>query len=346
MAPPTPKPLRRTRVWCAALACIAVIGCGPGDRRTDAPVFQGAEPLGQPGRQPGQFSKPRAVTVTASGEIVVIDRTGRVQFYDLEDGSFIRQWRLAEWENGTPTGISLDPSDDTLWLADTHYSRILNYDVEGNLLASWGKNGEETGHMIFPTDIALDPDGRTVWVTEYGRRNRIMKFTREGEFLMEWGSQLYDNDELGRPMAIALSPDSQRLFVVDAGNHRIRVFDREGNELQNFGKLGYNWGEMKYPLDMALGPDGLLYIVEYENSRLSRYSQEGDFIDSWGEAGSRAGQLFLPWGCAVAHDGTLIIADTNNERLQIVREPSRVFHRQSPHRDRNGSAIESAGARP
>ncbi len=281
--------------------------------------------VGKLGRQPGQFSKPRAVAVTPENEIVIIDRTGRIILYDLETLEFLRQWRLNAWDNGTPTGVSIDPIDGDIWVADTHYQQILKYTPEGELVFKFGEAGEDPGQFIFPTDITADPDGKTLWVTEYGRRSRIMKFTRQGEFIEEWGSELYESLELERPMAISLSSDAQELYVVDTGNHRINIYDRNGKIKRQFGELGSAKGQMKYPLDLSVAPDGTFYIIEYENSRLSRYSPDGEFLGNWGGPGNGAGEFFLPWGCAVGEDGSLVIADTNNHRIQILRNPEEYF---------------------
>lgn len=310
---------------CSLLFCgLLLAGCG--DRHAQGPSrFEGAVVIGEAGRQPGQFSRPRAVAFTKSGMYVVIDRTGRVQLYSAKTNEFVRQWRLEEWDKGTPTGVTVDPIDDTIWIADTHYARILQYDQDGNLVFRFGELGEEPGKFVFPTDICPDPDGKTLWITDYGRRNRVMKFTRSGEFITEWGSRDYDSVDLGRPMAISLSPDSQRLYVVDAGNNCIRFYDREGKSLGSFGVEGAAPGEIKYPLDLALAPDGTLYVVEYGNSRITHFDANGGFLGLWGEPGHAPGQLFSPWGCAVSLEGDLLIADTNNQRLQLLHHPARLF---------------------
>jgi len=320
-------PYPSSLLFISVFAILLLASCGRDKSQSN---YGGAVAIGHAGRQPGQFTKPRALAITAAGEIAVIDRSGRVQFFEAESGEFIRQWRLAEYSNGTPTGMSVDPVNDSLWIADTHYSRILNYNKEGELLFSFGVNGEGPGQMIFPTDAVPDPDGHTLWVTEYGRANRIMRFTREGVFEKEWGSPVYESDELLRPMALSVSPDGKSLYVVDAGNHRIVVYDREGNVLRRFGHLGKDWGAMKYPLDMAMAADGSVFVLEYETARISHHSPDGKFLGSWGEPGKKLGQLFLPWGIAVGPGGEMVIADTNNQRLQLLRNPVRFFRGEAP----------------
>jgi DNA-binding beta-propeller fold protein YncE len=302
-----------------ATATSLLSACGAPPSASD-----GVRVIGQPGRQPGQFSKPRGIAITKSGLLVVIDRTGRVILHDADSGEFVRQWRLQEWLNGTPTGVSIDPIDDTIWIADTHYHRVIQYDQEGNILTQFGEEGEGPGKFVFITDVCPDPDGETLWITDYGRRNRVIRFTRSGQFVAEWGTQVFETADLQRPMAALLSPDAQRLYIVDTGNCRINVYTRDGALLFSFGGPGNEPGRFNMPQDMALGPDGLLYIVEYSTCRVSRFTQDGRFVDTWGSPGNAPGQFFTPWGIAVGEDGRIVIADTMNHRLQLVRNVTEI----------------------
>ncbi|MCC5877716.1 MAG: hypothetical protein JJU11_15960 [Candidatus Sumerlaeia bacterium] len=319
-----PDPARRIW-WAGSVAgCMValLLGCAP--PREGDPI-SGLRVIGEAGRQPGQFSRPRAVGITSNLDLVVIDRTGRIQVFDLPSGEFTRQWWLDEFENGTPTGLSIDPTDDTLWIADTHYHRILQYNVEGDLLFSFGEEGIDRGQFLFPTDVGVSPDGKILWVTDYGRRNRVMKFTREGEYIMEFGEEEWHNADLNRPQSIVTSPDGLELFVIDAGNSRVNVYNHDGELLRRIAMEGDEPGRLKYPMDISLGPDGLLYIAEYENCRISRFSFDGEFHGSWGKPGRFEGSLFAPWGVAIGPGGQMVIADTNNQRLQVIDRPDRHF---------------------
>lgn len=308
------------RACAAAALAAAVLGAaGCGGSAPAAPA-EGVRIIASFGRQAGQLSKPRAVALSDAGELFVIDRTGRIQVYDFESGEYLRRWVLSDWENGTPTGIAIDPVDGTLWLADTHYQRILNYDRQGVLLASWGRHGEGPGEFIFPTDVALSKDGRTVFVTEYGRRSRLMVFTREGEFLREWGSALHEYADVLRPSAIAMGPDG-RLYVADAGNHSILVFDGEGGFVERWGEPGPEPGQLRYPHDVAFDADGRLLVCEYGNNRVSIFEVDGRFVGARGRPGHQPGEFFMPWGVAAGTRGDIIVADTNNGRVQVLEGP-------------------------
>jgi DNA-binding beta-propeller fold protein YncE len=276
------------------------------------------------GPHPGYVTSPRAVAFSGTRDLIVIDRSGRVQVFDAMTGEYRSRWMLERYDNGTPTGISVDPEDGTLWVADTHNQRIIRFTTDGTILSQWGEYGNRPGEMVFPTDVCPDPDGETLWVTEYGIRSRIMHFTRDGRFLKEWGSGEYQYEDLSRPQAIAVGDDGL-LYVVDSGNHRINVYTREGEKVRTIGEPGKGLGELQWPIDLQIAADGSIYVVEFNNSRVSRFDREGRFMGIWGRPGFGAGELFSPWGVAIGTDGRMAIADTYNNRIHVLTEPERRF---------------------
>ncbi|MEQ8821440.1 MAG: hypothetical protein RLY93_14475 [Sumerlaeia bacterium] len=298
---------------------LLLAGCSPQPGATPPSAV-----LGHQGRAPGAFSKPRAIAIDGLNRLAVIDRTGRIQTFDLRTLALLEEWELPSYSNGTPTGMTLDPVDDTIWLADTHYQRILHYGWDGTLLGSFGESGTGPGQMIFPTDVALDPDGETLWVVEYGHRARLMQFTRGGDFVREWTTEPYEYTDAQRPQALAIGEDGL-IYVADAGVNRVLVFSREGELLRSWGEAGNAAGELWFPYDIALGPDRTLYISEWGNSRVSHFTQEGEFLGFWGIPGHDPGMLWQPWGVAIGPGGQLAVADTENHRVQLIDRPEKDF---------------------
>lgn len=263
---------------------------------------------------------------------MVVDRSGRVQRFD-QTGKYETLFRLPNFENGTPTGISVDPTDDTMWIADTHYQRILQYNEEGELIFSFGEDGTEPGQMIFPTDVCPDPDGQSLWISEYGLRSRIMQFTRKGEFIQEWGSGEYEYTDLQRPMAIVIDSKA-RIYIADAGNHRVLVYNNKGERLGIIGEPGREPGHLKYPYDLAFDSQERLYVLEFGNDRISRFSTEGEpgsktfgaYQSSWGTSGYHAEQVYSPWGLAISKSGIMAIADTYNGRVLLMPNAPKEFN--------------------
>ncbi len=265
------------------------------------------------GKQPGQFGTPRAI-LAQKGELFVIDRTGRIQKFDYE-GNFILQWELEEIENGTPTDMAGDQNGD-VWIADTHYSRILHFDREGELISSFGEYGEEPGKFVFPTDVAIGDNGE-MFVTEYGHEDRIQVFTKEGEYLRGWGEYGTGDRQLNRAMGIVRGNDSL-LYIADSVNHRVVVYNQKGEFIRKFGKEGKNDGEMSFPYDIDVDEQNNVYICEYGSHRVQKFTSEGKWLASWGGLGSEKGMLAQPWGVSV-DEGKIFVADTKNHRVQVFQ---------------------------
>ena len=266
---------------------------------------------GGEGLRDGCFLHPRAIGVNA-GEVFVIDKTGRVQVFSTA-GEFRRLWSTPNAENGTPTAIWF-AQDGTLLVPDTHYSQILEYTREGELLRKWGNYGSGPDQFIYPTGIAEAADG-TLFISEYGENaERVHVFDKDRRFARQWGSQGAEPGQFNRAMALTISEDT--VFVADTTNHRIQCFDYAGTLKRVIASPGTEPGQLKFPHDIALGPDGSLYAAEYGSHRISRFSPTGEFLGCWGAAGRLPGEFNAPRGVAVGADGTIYVADTDNHRVQ------------------------------
>lgn len=310
--------LRTCACAAIALATASVLGsCGSPAPKPDKNI----KVVGTLGRQPGQFTKPRAVLMRPDGGLYVIDRSGRIQSLDA-DGNHINHWWVPAYDNGTPTGGGVDPRDQSLWLADTHYQRLLHYDREGKLLGELGGDGPDgQPRLVFPTCVAVDPDDYSLWISEYGVKNRVFHVTQDGHWLGVWENEARTDADLQRPQSLFVASTGE-LLVADAGNHRVWRFRRTPGAPEPIGTWGQGGtapGELKYPYCLTPGPDHTVLICEYGNSRISQFTEDGKFIRTWGGPGHGPGQLFSPWGVGCDPKNRVVwIADSNNDRLQRV----------------------------
>lgn len=293
----------------AFVGCALFVSCSSNPAAVRKPQLI----IGERGKGPAQFEKPRALAVSPlDSTLVVIDRQGRVQVFDA-DGEFVREWLMPEIEKGTPTGCSLD-AQNSLAIADTHYHRIMIYNLEGELQQQFGEYGGEPGQMIYPTDVVRDEEG-DFYITEYGDTDRVMKYSKDGEFITQWGERGPAPGQFQRPMSLTIH--QERLYVADTCNHRLQVYDLTGRRLAVFGGLGDAPGLFKYPYDVAVDQQGRVYVCEYGGNRVQRLSAEGEPQAVWGGFGREPGQMCSPWGCAIDTRGRLIVADTMNHRIQL-----------------------------
>jgi len=305
--------VRRLVVFAIIAACIpALTGCDDVSAPNDAPNVLAA--FGQTGRGQGEFIYPRAIDAAVDGSLFVVDKTGRIQKLSPE-GKFLDFIKMPLVETGKPTGLSIAPNGN-LYVADTHYHRVVIFSPDGKLIDEFGKFGQEDGCFIYPTDVAFAPDGR-IFVSEYGGNDRISVFSEEGDFLYCFGTPGSGKGQFARPAALCVDPVRKCLYVTDACNHRIAIYDFDGNLLGYIGSAGRAPGQLRYPYDLALLPDGTLVVCEYGNNRLQLFGPDRKSLAVCGSAGRQSGQLAYPWGVAVDAQRRAFIVDAGNNRIQV-----------------------------
>ncbi|MBN1974487.1 MAG: 6-bladed beta-propeller [Sedimentisphaerales bacterium] len=299
-------------VFCVCL--FAVSGCDDDSSLSGRPDV--INEFGKSGQGPGEFEYPRAIDIADDGSVYVVDKTGRIQKFS-PNGKFIDAFDMPQIESGKPTGISFGP-DGNLYVADTHYYRVLVFSPNGEIIRQWGKFGKDNGCFIYPTDVAFSGDGR-IFVSEYGGNDRISVFNEQGDFLYAFGSSGSGQGQLSRPSALCVDKSRKRLYAVDACNHRIAVYDFNGTLIEYFGTAGLDAGQLRYPYGLALLKDGTLVVCEFGNNRIQLFSPAGQSVGVYGKAGRQSGELAYPWGAAVNKDGDVYVVDAGNNRIQVWR---------------------------
>lgn len=313
---------RASRIRAAAVTLMIaapaamMVGCGADDSGELSPL-PAAHTFGRAGRSPGQFGYPRAIAVDqAGGFVYVIDKLARVQRFSL-DGEPQHVWSMPEMVNGKPTGVSVAP-DGSLYVADTHYFRVIAYDPEGRELFRFGEFGKGPGQFIYPTDIAFGPEGR-LYVSEYGGNDRVQVFSSSGEFLFEFGGFGSEAEQFNRPQSLAFNSDQSELFIADACNHRIVVTDAHGRLLRILGSPGKAPGQLTYPYSVTVLDDDTLLVCEFGNNRVQRLAKDGKCLGLYGGIGREVGRLQYPWAVA-ATDRQVFVVDSGNNRVQIIQK--------------------------
>jgi DNA-binding beta-propeller fold protein YncE len=266
----------------------------------------------------GWLHKPRVAAFDTRDRLYIADLTDRIQVFD-RDGKFERAWRTPALNVDGPSGLTVDRYGRLL-VADTHFYRVLVYDLEGNILFQIGDGvqGTTPGRFGYPTDVVIDSKGN-FYVAEYGENDRIQVFAPDGKtWLRQWGGQGTEPGRFIRPRALAID-DQDRIYVADSCNHRIQVFDTRGKLLNCWGTRGPGLGELSYPFDLAIGPDRALYVVEYANNRVQKFTLDGRPLGVWGGPGRGPGQLNNPWALAVDKSGAVSVIDSSNHRVQRFR---------------------------
>jgi len=286
------------------VAAVLILLCGC-TRSSPPSADSGIQTIGGPGSDEGRFATPRAAAWDPRGFLYVVDKTARIQKFDAA-GRYLRGWATPECEKGRPTGLMVDPRGD-LWVADTHYHRVLHYSPDGALRSEFGSEGTGPGQFQYPTGIAMDADG-LLYVSEYGGNDRIQVLTIGGKALRSWGRYGPEQGEFQRPQSLAVGGD--RVYVADAAGQRIQVFDRGGRFLAA-------WGDLKYPYSVAIDGDGNLLVAEYGRHRVSKFTPDGKPVAQAGQPGTGPEDLNTPWSAIPIGGDRIAVVDSGNHRVQL-----------------------------
>lgn len=218
----------------------------------------------------------------------------------LSDGS-----RLAH-----PIGITQDRHGNIV-AADTGNGRIVKLSRDGELLLSFGSEGDGPGQLRLPADVAVDAAG--YFYVADTINNRISKFSPEGKYLMSWG-QLGD---LNAPHGITVGPDGS-VYVADTLAHRVAKYTPDGKLIMRWGSEGSRPGELRFPHGITTDGNGDVYVTDFLNHRVVKYTATGTFVRSWGSRGSKPGEFNHPWGIETDSNGNIWVTDMSNNRLQRI----------------------------
>ena len=163
---------------------------------------------------------------------------------------------------------------ETFYLADGYdNTRVIKYDMEGNILAQWGEEGapgrNETrpGYWNNVHGIAVNPETRLVYVND--RNNgRVQVFDENGVFVDAWSFGPRP------PMNIhdIYMGDDGILWAADQGGSKLLGYDADGNFVYSWGTFGTcqgcMWGVHGFHTDM----EGNLYTSEVRTGRVQKYT--------------------------------------------------------------------------
>jgi NHL repeat len=122
--------------------------------------------------RPGYFNVVHGIAADpVTHRVYVVDRSNhRIQVFD-ENGKFVDQWADDKYSSINFLYMS---ADRKLWAADDRNSKILEYDLEGHLLYSWGTLADWPGGLFNTHGMSVDQEGN-FYVAEVGN-GRAQKF--------------------------------------------------------------------------------------------------------------------------------------------------------------------------
>jgi DNA-binding beta-propeller fold protein YncE len=196
-------------------------------------------------------------------------------FHSIErrnpDGSV--QWKsggfgAAIGQLNYPKGYADSARGDLVYVADTGNHHVDVFGGDGAFKFQFGGKGTGNGQMLFPNDVAVDPDG-FVFVSDTGN-HRIQAFALDGTFVQAFGAFGLDGAGLNGPTALALHPD-RTLHVVDTGNARVQTFSIHGDWHGAYASRGTGIGQLQVPRSIAIDSHGRSFVGDRASWLITTY---------------------------------------------------------------------------
>ena len=275
--------------------------------------------------------------VSSSGTITTIAGTGQFGFAgDLGAASLARL--------NSPSGVALDASGNSLYIADTFNHRVRRVDllanpptintVVGNGNAGFIDNTTAiNGELNQPTAVALDALGN-LYIADKNN-HRIRKVTA-GILSTVAGDGFTTtlNQPTGVTVAVDPGTGTTSIFIADTSNHRIRKLT--GTTLSTVAgsdtpplTAGFQDGtaataKFNNPTGVAVDLAGNAYIADRDNHRVRKITGAAvstvagnGIFDVTGDGGpATTASLGGPIGVALNVLGNLYIADAGNDRVR------------------------------
>jgi DNA-binding beta-propeller fold protein YncE len=206
----------------------------------------------------GQLRVPIGIASTNDGRIIVSD-VGAARVYVYFDGRVIAVLgKTGEFES--PSGVAIDEKNGILYVVDSKKHQVKSYTLNDyKPLGAIGKRGTQDGEFNYPTNIAVDDEGK-LYVVDTGNF-RVQVFDALGNLVKTIGQIGDTPGSLARPKGIAIDSEGH-IYVVDAAFQNFQIFNQEGQLLLFVGSAGTEPGKFLLPAGIAIDGEDRIYVVD------------------------------------------------------------------------------------
>ena len=214
------------------------------------------------GEGPEQLCFPTGLRFVNDDELLVVDdRNGRIQQFNVQTGNFLKSFRKRGTGDGEftgPEGIFINDEGHVI-VTDCSDKRIQVLDKDGKFMYKIGDNGP--GKLNLPSGCIYHKN--KFIVTDFGD-NCLKVFDKSGKFLYRIGEKGEADGQFLSPWGLCVEKygDHQNLLVCDRNNGRIQQFTMEGRF------IGKTIVKLRDPKAIATTPDGRILVCDYEDKKM------------------------------------------------------------------------------
>lgn len=268
--------------------------------------------------------------ILSDGKLLVLDSHSRIIEYLSSINNTNLFIEYGSYRNGSdllsnPQNVTVNQNTGDVYVTDSFNHRIMRYDEDGVLKATYGGSGgpygygTALGYFLYPKQVAVDEYGG-LYIADYGNSRIVYRNPYTG-FYMQIAS-VYS------PWGVAYD-GSGKIYVSSWYDDTIKVY-QNGFLINTFGGSGSGNGELSLPADLAIGVyqgQEALFVADCGNNRIQIFSMQGAYLGALGESsydplGEYAynksdGGMLLPYGVAIDADDNIVVSDTSHKCIRI-----------------------------
>ena len=245
------------------LATLFLIGCN-----SDSENGGSSELLTLISVHPLNINDPSGLTLDMSGDFLwtVSDASGGLVYKITFQGDIIGS---LSYRGDDMEGITMNPNDETLWVAEERLRQIVQIDGMGNVLQRQNVEVLVVNENDGLEGVAIDPVTEHFYIVNEKAPREFIELNKEFEVVRRVPIRFRSNFSLDDLSGIYYVSENREFWIVSDESMRIVVTDFELNPLRS-----YELGRRKFEGIAVDRSVGRVYLVNDEENKLYVYSYQ------------------------------------------------------------------------